>query len=459
MNVVRRARAAATPLLLACWSQWAAAPPATAEAADGQWYLDDLHIADLHSQGIDGSGVVIAVIDDAINTEVPTLGNVRQVRGESFCADSDGASLRARSDDPARALHGTTMVSLIAGDGTGDADQAGIQGIAPGAVILFYSARGADAGCYDRFGTGDASSDAVAAAITAAAASSADIIVVAPSVTTNPEQALIDAYVADAIVLAPAAGADDATHAFPAASNGVVTVGAYGPDGQVSPASGGAATDVVAPGLHLLAQGDASGWEDLSIVDDASYAAAVLAGELALAIEAHPEASHGQILQSMLASTSSGVQRGRNGDAGYGVVSLAAMRADDPHQYTSTNPFLGASSANGPTQERVASAILEAQWEAEHPAPTAPTVSASPASPTAPAASRDVTDDWDEHPPESALFSLIMVGVPLLSVLLVLVGALALLSLLVYGTGSLVKRRRGRREADPTAGQADSQDT
>jgi serine protease AprX len=82
----------------------------------------------LRSQGIDGSGVDVALIDTGV-APVPGLdGDGAVIVGPDLSFDSQGADMPAGLDAFG---HGSHMASLIAGRGTGQA-----QGVAPGARIL-----------------------------------------------------------------------------------------------------------------------------------------------------------------------------------------------------------------------------------------------------------------------------------------------------------------------------------
>ena len=159
-----------------------AAPPAaatTTDPTDGQWYIGPYQVKEFHAQGIDGSGVTVAVVDTAINLDVPQLqGADIEVKEPSQCYGPGGVEQPSTSDDPALALHGTTVASYIVGNGTGYPGQPGITGIAPKAKILFYSVRTQD-GCESSTGETATSmvwSQMVSEAIIDATDSGADVI-------------------------------------------------------------------------------------------------------------------------------------------------------------------------------------------------------------------------------------------------------------------------------------------
>jgi len=117
----------------------AATPAAASIVDDGEWYISGYEIPEFHDQGIDGSGVTIAVFDDAINTDVPALHDANvEVTPDSLCADRDGNLQPVNTDDLGLASHGTNNVLKISGTGKGYSGQDGITGVAPGATVMFY---------------------------------------------------------------------------------------------------------------------------------------------------------------------------------------------------------------------------------------------------------------------------------------------------------------------------------
>ena len=133
---VRRWGAVAMALAIAAAA--ATAPSAAAAqdfSADGPlWYLDAMKIQAIHDAGITGDGVTVAVFDAALDPEVSTLeGADIEVRQAEGCPDP----LSGNRDDFEGLKHGTSVTSLIVGNGTSDSG-AGPVGIAPGVRILYY---------------------------------------------------------------------------------------------------------------------------------------------------------------------------------------------------------------------------------------------------------------------------------------------------------------------------------
>ena len=109
------------------------------ERAAGLWYADRMKFDQIREQGLTGSGITIAVVDDAINLDAPELQGANiEVRGQ-FCRNREtGDSPPAVSDDLARS-HGTNVVSMLVGNGVAGDGGLGTQGIVPKAKILFYA--------------------------------------------------------------------------------------------------------------------------------------------------------------------------------------------------------------------------------------------------------------------------------------------------------------------------------
>ena len=352
----RRSTVASTALALLLVATLAApVSAATTDPNDGQWYISWYDIKEFHAAGIDGSGVTVAVVDTAINLDVPQLqGADIEVKEPSQCYAEDGSEQSSVSDDPALALHGTNVVSYIVGNGTGYDGQPGITGIAPKAKILFYSVRTQD-GCLPA--SGDSLfpwEEMISTAIIDATDKGADIInfsVEAYLVDIN--DAIAYAMRHDVIVVASLKNQDsqdflENDDGNPARNNGVIGVGSFGPDGEVMlDAFGEPSTsdfvDVVAPGVQMLIQGSETDWRASSISQGNSFAAPIVSGNLALAIQKYPDATHNQIMWSMISNTGASAHEllfDSKGQYGFGIVDTISFLAVDPTQYKDVHPFL-----------------------------------------------------------------------------------------------------------------------
>ena len=327
---------------------------------DGAWYADTLKIADAHSAGITGKGVTIAVLDGQINPDVPTLADADlDIREPSFCLDASGEPLPAATDELSAAKttdHGTNVVSMIAGSGAGYGDQVGVIGVAPKATVLYYAVNAGvdedgDLECLDPDGgvflsQGPAIEEAIDAG--------ADIISVSLSVGPSEEliNALARAYREGVVVVGSLRNTLglNLTGNMPGGSNGAVSVQAGGADGNIQTTNGALntnyQTDVVAPGLNIPVQGNAStgSWEETTAASGTSLATPIVAGLLALAKQKYPEATGNQLIQSLIHNTSGEPDHEPDYDPaqvyGYGLVSLANLLATDPAKYPDVNPLI-----------------------------------------------------------------------------------------------------------------------
>lgn len=333
------------------------ASPAHAYDDSGQGYIDSYQIKEFHAQGIDGSGVTVAVVDSAIYLGLPELqGADIQVKEPSQCYGPGGVEQSSESDDPALALHGTNMVALIVGNGTGYDGQVGITGIAPKAKILYYSV-GAQNGCesasgktIDKYGW----DEMVSTAILDATDQGADIINFSiGSGSAAIQDALAYAMRKGVIVVAALENQNsdnllDYYDGYPSMNNGVLGVGAFDKDGKVlingsgSPSSSGF-VDVVAPGGDILVQGTETDWKVSTIGKGNSAATAITSGNLALAIQKNPNATHNQIIQSLIHNTGTKPHElvfDTKDQYGYGKVDTISLLAADPTEYEDVNPLL-----------------------------------------------------------------------------------------------------------------------
>ncbi|NTV38480.1 MAG: S8 family serine peptidase [Demequinaceae bacterium] len=400
---------------------------ATTDPNDGQWYIGPYQINEFHAQGIDGSGVTVAVVDTAINVDVPQLqGADIVVKEPSQCYGPGGVEQPSTSDDPALALHGTTVTSYIVGNGTGYDGQPGITGIAPKAKILFYSVRTQD-GCESSTGETFPSmvwSQMVSEAIIDATDNGADIINFAVEASSaHIRDALIYAMRNDVIVVASLKNQTSSTDllenadGFPAQNNGVIGVGSFAPGGAVmldgfGEPSASSVTDVVAPGVQMLIQGSESNWTDTVISQGNSFAAPIVSGNLALAIQKYPDATHDQIIQSLIHNTGTEPHEltyDLDNRYGYGTVNTIMLLSTDPTQYEDVNPLLNKREAS---ESDFGPSFDEVYGDAPTASPSA-SASADPASP----APQDPGADTDTGSPAWLLLAL--VGGGLLLVLIV----------------------------------------
>lgn len=326
-------------------------PAATADVADdGRWWVDIYDIEGFHAQGIDGSGVTVAVIDGTINLELPEFeGADITVHEPSYCYGPGGEEQPATSTDYPLAAHGSNVAAMVVGNGKGYSG-AGVLGVAPQAKLLFYSVHLKEgAQCYDNDGI-KIKSETMGSAILQAVADGADIISVSLTSSNEFADAMAVALRAGVVVVGGLSNQDegDIGDAGVGISNGVVSVGAVGPDGKVRENALGPLdspfTDVVAPGVDVLFQGTAAaGWEGQKLASGTSYATPITAGNIALAMQKYPQATSNQIIQSLIRNTGvepHPLEYDQSGQLGYGGVDTISLLAADPTQYEDVNPLL-----------------------------------------------------------------------------------------------------------------------
>jgi len=338
-----------------------AAVAGTAES--GLWWFDRAHIQAAHDAGLDGSGVKVAVIDSQINPDVVGLrGADVTVREPSYCFDASGTPYPTVSTDYVAASHATNVVSMIVGTGEAPSGGVPVKGVAPGVELLFYNSGGVldgvggddDAECLQedgttlaedgRFGLDHAISDAVA--------DGADIISISIGSLTDVAKGVADAYANDVVVVAGMPN-EDGIALWPAALNGVVAVQAFGEDGKIQNGVNGTpnvSDDVIiaAPGLDLLLQGTSDSWDAQELGSGTSFATPIVAGMLAVVKQKYPDATAGQLIQSLIHNTGTKGEHDPkwNSGTGYGAASLTGMLAVDPTKYPDVNPIFDADDPN-----------------------------------------------------------------------------------------------------------------
>ncbi|AVL96046.1 hypothetical protein C6C15_02375 [Microbacterium sp. str. 'China'] len=367
--------------------------PASAHAAtleSGLWWFDRGKVQAAHDAGFDGTGVTVAVIDGQINPDIVGLRGADLEVKDSYCRDAAGDPVPATSTDYVAASHGTHVVSMIAGTGDAPAGGVPVAGAAPGAKILYYPAIVTD-GVFDT-AMGERSDEqclledgstvmadgttGMSRAIEDAVEDGADIISISLG-GTDVTKALAKAEAAGVIVVA-ALPNDSRFAVQPAGGNGVVAVQSFGADGKIqssTPIEGGEPFPnqsdhviVAAPGVGVLGQGSENSWDEQVLLTGTSYATPIAAGFLAVVKQKYPDATSGQLLQSLIRNTGTKGEHEPewNDSVGYGAVSLTGMLAVDPTAYPDVNPIFDADDPDA----RPSAADVRAAASAT-PAPTA----------------------------------------------------------------------------------------
>ncbi|CAM5456927.1 type VII secretion-associated serine protease [Streptomyces avidinii] len=311
---MRKATAALAGLLLA----GVAATPAQAETIRAQqWHLTSMKADEIWNTST-GKGVTVAVIDSGVD-RIPELeGQV--LPGKDFATSYEGDE---RTDWD---KHGTTMAALIAATGkhpSGD----GAFGLAPGAKILPIRVPG----------NVDVKNAAWTAAIRYAADTDAKIVNISmASGDEDPERldAVKYALSKGKLIFAGVGNRGDAANTvlYPAATPGVVGVGAVDKEGKAtSESQHGTQVDLSAPGMDIVTA--CGGKTGLCTSHGTSDATALASASAALIWSVHPEWTNNQVLRVLMNTAGKPVGGVERTDfVGYGAVRprIAVVTPGDP---------------------------------------------------------------------------------------------------------------------------------
>lgn len=369
--------------------------------------FDELQAQGLDGDGITIAVIDYGINLDAPElqgADIEVVSACRQFDVEA--PDAKGAPLDAVTDEVEAAYHGTNAVALLVGDGTAADGGPGTRGIVPKAKIAYYGlsmpagdeaeSEGrcaidlpiADHGMFEYEITDDMtdveamdaryredrsiSDSAMAAA--QAVIDGADIVSVslAGETLTSEDHNVFGDDWAVPIALAQREGVPivagtlnpgmelttftDVGGGVPYSRNGVVSVNALFPDGEpIADVSGSGYSEtrreaegalglaLSAPGSEMLAPGSAEeGWGP-TLSHGTSLATPLVAGTIALGMQAHPDASAFQVLQAMIRTTGTGEleePQWNGGKYGYGVLNPTAAVAVDPTRFPDENPML-----------------------------------------------------------------------------------------------------------------------
>ncbi|ROQ97771.1 type VII secretion-associated serine protease mycosin [Streptomyces sp. 2132.2] len=313
---MRKATSALIGLLLA----GVAATPAHAETVRSkQWHLDAMKADDIWKLST-GKGVTVAVIDTGV-ARIPELeGQV--LAGKNFAAESYKGDERTDYGN-----HGTAMAAIIAGNGKGPGGAQSAFGLAPGAKILPLRV--------DVGGDGGTPFRAMTAAIRYAADSDAKVLNVSMGGINKSDdltQAVKYALAKGKLIFAAVGNDGDGGVEYPAATPGVVGIGAVDPDGAATKESQhNVYVDMSAPGIDIVT--GCNGDTGLCNSHGTSDATALASASAALLWSAHPDWTNNQVLRVLLNTAGKpvdGVER--NDYVGYGVVrpKIAVPTPGDP---------------------------------------------------------------------------------------------------------------------------------
>ncbi|MFF9349941.1 type VII secretion-associated serine protease mycosin [Streptomyces sp. NPDC014734] len=303
--------------------------PAYAESVRSrQWYLDAMQAERMWELST-GKDVTVAVVDSGVDTSIPDLrGQV--LKGLDLAKDSPGDELTDYDG------HGTGIASIIAGTGNVSGG-GGSFGLAPGAKILPIRLRDDTGKVNGATGNVNFNED-LSAAIRFAVDHGAKIINASVGNAVGGSRQLTDSvrYALDkgALVFAAVGNSADKGNQveYPAATPGVVGVGAIGQDLYRAKFSQfGPQVDLTAPGVNIVHS--CGGGTGMCKSNGTSDATALASASAALIWSKHPKWTNNQVLRVLL-NTAGGPSDGvkRNDNVGYGVVRprIALKNPGDP---------------------------------------------------------------------------------------------------------------------------------
>ncbi|MEE6261340.1 S8 family serine peptidase [Plantactinospora sonchi] len=256
----------------------------------------------------DGAGQLVAVLGTGIDVDNPQFGSEQVVAG-SDRTDCDGRGTFAAGIVGARPDPATTFA-----------------GVAPGARLLALRYTGTTDG-----GAGAADGpdpDVLADAVRRATEAGAGVIlVVVPAARSSRAlaDAVRDALADDIVVVAPAVADRPGLRSYPTALPGVLGVGAHDQAGAAVQDEAGEHVTLAAPGGDLVstAAGGKGRVGQRWGVSDPAYAAAYVAGTVALVRAYRPGLSPAQV-RDRLTATANRPPNGRDPRLGWGVLDVAA---------------------------------------------------------------------------------------------------------------------------------------
>ncbi|MDT0266244.1 S8 family serine peptidase [Streptomyces sp. DSM 44915] len=260
-----------------------------------------------------GDGVTVAVLDSGVDGGHPDLADA-VLRGAEFTVVAEEREFVRTTPPPERDCpgHGTAVAGMIAGD-RAEGDR--MAGVAPGAAI--YPIRIAD-------GVDRATPNTLAAAVDDAVAAGADILNLsfAYPVDAEPLRAAVARAVDAGVLVVAAAGNEgndtpDGGPMYPAAYDGVLTVGAVGADGQpLESSNSGPWVDLAGYGQDLAVLAPGGGYRAEA---GTSFATAQVSGAAALVLSRFPELTATELAERLTASATP-VGGGPNERTGAGIV-------------------------------------------------------------------------------------------------------------------------------------------
>lgn len=296
-----------------------AATPAYAESIRSQqWHLTSMKADDIWKTST-GKGVTVAVIDSGVERLPELEGQV--LPGKDYAPSSYKGDERTDWND-----HGTTMAAIIAATGNHPSGD-GAFGLAPGVKIIPIRVPQGENG----------TNPAWTEAIRYAADSDAKIINISLA-TPDEDPARLDAvkyaHSKGKLIFAGVGNNGDAGNRvlYPAATPGVVGVGAVDANGKVTAESQhGPQVDLSAPGVDIVTA--CAGKSQLCKNHGTSDATALASASAALIWSAHPDWTNNQVLRVLMNTAGKPTDGAARSDfIGYGIVRprIAVSTPGDP---------------------------------------------------------------------------------------------------------------------------------
>lgn len=297
-----------------------------------QWYLNQFGMTTVW-QTSRGNGVTVAIVGSGVDVGQSDISGASLPQ-----VDFSTGNPKPAQGDVSASNDGTTAAILIAGSGT---DKSGIEGLAPKAKILplrYYADEK------------DTATPAYAAVAIRYAADHGARVILMPSPAPYNAASLTDAvgYALSkgAIVITSASnnGRTSNQMTAPCTIRGAVCVSGTTQDGTVwKDSSTGSSVTLGAPAENLPVWAQ----DKYGIHSSTHYSAALVAGEAALVLGAHPTWTAGQLISVMIDTATGGnaAHTRVNDKVGYGVMNPAGAVAA-PQPASTGNPLAPASASS-----------------------------------------------------------------------------------------------------------------
>ena len=278
---------------------------------DRQDWIGQLGVSASWDAGLDGSGVIVAVIDSGLASDHEDLAADRLLPGRNYTGIGPPSSSTDRTG------HGTFICGLLAARRD---NGLGIAGLVDGVSLLPIK-------CFDP--NTKTSVERVAEAIAGAAEADSDVISMSfglPEPAAVLEEA-IDLAAARGIILVAAVGDGSLEKpVYPALYDEVIGVGALAADGSAAVfSSADASVFVMAPGENLVSLWHTAPDDYMANGYGTSYAAAFVTAMAAMARQYNPAITAEQFKALLAHSATDLGEPGYDTTYGFGCVNIAAF--------------------------------------------------------------------------------------------------------------------------------------